>query len=87
MFPLHKFRLCIGVCIGVCIGGMHRGVHRGYASDTYEVMNLSVKLSKGSFGRTPMWTMAAHCAPCADPPHVFQATPAEQPLNKIIKLT
>ena len=37
------------VCIRVCIGGMHRG----YASDTHELMNLSVKLSKGYFGARP----------------------------------
>ena len=47
--------------------GMHRGMHpgcaseypsgvciRGYAWDTHEVINLSVKLSKGYFGTLPV---------------------------------
>ena len=44
-----------GCASGVCA----RGMHRGNASDTHEVMNLSVKVSKGSFGARPHETDTA----------------------------
>ena len=44
IFPLHKLDRCIGVCIGY-ESGMRRGAH--------EVITLTVKLSKGSFGARP----------------------------------